>query len=76
MRVVIALIWVSAGAGTATFMILAMYVLDLVLSVLLLQEDPEYDADEPRRVAESIRTMGVKHAVITSVNRDELKTWC
>jgi lipoyl synthase len=33
----------------------------------------EYDTDEPRRVAEAIRLMGVKHAVITSVNRDELK---
>ena len=29
--------------------------------------------DEPRRVAEAIKLMGVKHAVITSVNRDELK---
>jgi lipoyl synthase len=33
---------------------------------------PEYDADEPRRVAEAIFLMQVKHAVITSVNRDEL----
>jgi lipoic acid synthetase len=33
----------------------------------------EYDVDEPRRVAEAIRLMQVKHAVITSVNRDELK---
>lgn len=33
----------------------------------------EYDADEPRRVAEAIKLMGVKHAVLTSVNRDELK---
>ena len=33
----------------------------------------EYDTDEPRRVAEAIQLMGVKHAVITSVNRDELK---
>ena len=34
---------------------------------------PEYDEDEPRRVAEAIRLMQVKHAVLTSVNRDELK---
>ena len=34
---------------------------------------PEYDTDEPRRVAEAIKLMEVKHAVITSVNRDELK---
>jgi lipoic acid synthetase len=33
----------------------------------------EYDEDEPRRVAEAIFLMQVKHAVITSVNRDELK---
>jgi lipoic acid synthetase len=32
---------------------------------------PEYDEDEPRRVAEAIHLMQVKHAVITSVNRDE-----
>jgi lipoic acid synthetase len=34
---------------------------------------PEYDEDEPHRVAEAIKLMQVKHAVITSVNRDELK---
>jgi len=33
----------------------------------------ELDLDEPYRVAEAIRLMGVKHAVLTSVNRDELK---
>ncbi len=31
------------------------------------------DKDEPRRVAESLALMGLKHVVITSVNRDELK---
>ncbi len=31
------------------------------------------DKDEPRRVAESLRLMGLKHVVITSVNRDELR---
>jgi lipoic acid synthetase len=30
------------------------------------------DTDEPRRVAESLALMGLKHVVITSVNRDEL----
>jgi lipoic acid synthetase len=30
------------------------------------------DADEPRRVAESLAAMGLRHVVITSVNRDEL----
>ncbi|MFM1830359.1 MAG: putative lipoyl synthase, partial [Planctomycetota bacterium] len=32
----------------------------------------ELDLDEPRRVAESLARMGLKHVVITSVNRDEL----
>lgn len=30
------------------------------------------DPDEPRRVAEAVEAMGVRHAVVTSVNRDEL----
>ena len=33
----------------------------------------ELDLDEPRRVAEAVKIMGLKYAVITSVNRDELK---
>ncbi len=33
----------------------------------------ELDLDEPRRVAESVEALGLKHVVITSVNRDELK---
>jgi lipoic acid synthetase len=36
---------------------------------------PEYglDWDEPRRVVEAVERMGIRHAVITSVNRDERK---
>lgn len=30
------------------------------------------DPDEPRHVGEAVRQLGVKHAVVTSVNRDEL----
>ncbi|HTL70269.1 MAG TPA: lipoyl synthase [Candidatus Eisenbacteria bacterium] len=30
------------------------------------------DADEPRRVAEAARTLGLAHVVVTSVNRDDL----
>ncbi|MBX3363839.1 MAG: lipoyl synthase [Phycisphaeraceae bacterium] len=33
---------------------------------------PLLDRDEPRRVAESLALMGLRHVVITSVNRDEL----
>ena len=29
------------------------------------------DQDEPRRVAEAVATLGLKHAVVTSVNRDD-----
>ena len=32
----------------------------------------EYDADEPRRVAESVVTMGLRYATITGVARDDL----
>jgi lipoic acid synthetase len=32
----------------------------------------EFDADEPRRVAESVRQMGLKYATITGVARDDL----
>lgn len=32
----------------------------------------ELDADEPRRVAEAVRTLELKFAVVTSVNRDDL----
>jgi lipoic acid synthetase len=33
---------------------------------------PKYDIDEPSRVAEAIATMNLRHAVITSVDRDDL----
>ena len=33
----------------------------------------ELDLDEPRRVAESVEQLQLRHAVVTSVNRDELK---
>ncbi|MGO1770835.1 MAG: lipoyl synthase [Microbacterium sp.] len=32
----------------------------------------EYDTDEPRRVAESVRHMGLRYATVTSVARDDL----
>lgn len=62
------------GAGTATFMILGnVCTRSCTFCAVATGRPPEYDADEPRRVAEAIKLMGVKHAVITSVNRDELK---
>jgi lipoyl synthase len=62
------------GAGTATFMILGnTCTRSCSFCAVKTGRPSEYDEDEPRRVAEAIRLMGVKHAVITSVNRDELK---
>jgi lipoyl synthase len=62
------------GAGTATFMILGnVCTRSCSFCAVKTGRPNEYDTDEPRRVAEAIHLMGVKHAVITSVNRDELK---
>lgn len=62
------------GAGTATFMILGnVCTRSCSFCAVATGRPMEYDEDEPQRVAEAIRLMGVKHAVITSVNRDELK---
>lgn len=62
------------GEGTATFMILGnVCTRSCNFCAVATGRPTEYDTEEPRRVAEAIKTMGVKHAVITSVNRDELK---
>lgn len=62
------------GEGTATFMILGnVCTRSCTFCAVATGRPNEYDKDEPLRVAEAISTMGVKHAVITSVNRDELK---
>ena len=61
------------GAGTATFMILGNVCTRSCSFCAVLTGRPEaVDMSEPDRVADAIRKMGVKHAVITSVNRDEL----
>jgi len=62
------------GEGTATFMILGnTCTRSCSFCAVKTGRPPEYDTDEPMRVAEAIHLMQVKHAVITSVNRDELK---
>ncbi len=62
------------GAGTATFMILGnVCTRSCTFCAVATGRPPEYDQDEPMRVAEAIHNMKIKHAVITSVNRDELK---
>ncbi|WHZ06623.1 MAG: Lipoyl synthase [Cytophagales bacterium] len=62
------------GAGTATFMILGnVCTRSCTFCAVATGRPTEYDVDEPQRVADAIKKMRVKHAVITSVNRDELK---
>lgn len=61
------------GAGTATFMILGNVCTRSCSFCAVPTGRPLFlDNDEPRRVAEAIQLMQVRHAVITSVNRDEL----
>jgi lipoic acid synthetase len=62
------------GEGTATFMILGnVCTRSCSFCAVATGRPTEYDTAEPTRVAEAIQLMKVKHAVITSVNRDELK---
>jgi lipoic acid synthetase len=62
------------GEGTATFMILGNICTRSCRFCAVATGRPEpVDWDEPQRVAEAIHLMKVKHAVITSVDRDELE---
>jgi len=60
--------------GTATFMILGNICTRSCGFCNVQTGKPQpADINEPKRVAESIKLMKVKHAVITSVDRDDLK---
>lgn len=62
------------GAGTATFMILGnICTRSCGFCAVATGRPLPVEWDEPQRVAEAIHLMKVKHAVITSVDRDELK---
>lgn len=62
------------NAGTATFMIHGdTCTRSCGFCAVKTGRPLPIDHDEPRRVAEAIAAMNLKHAVITSVNRDELK---
>jgi lipoic acid synthetase len=62
------------GEGTATFMILGNICTRSCGFCAVQTGRPEpVDEFEPGRVANSVKLMGVKHAVITSVDRDDLK---
>jgi lipoic acid synthetase len=60
--------------GTATFMILGdICTRSCGFCSVKTGRPLDLDTDEPRRVAEAVAEMQLRHAVITSVNRDELK---
>jgi lipoic acid synthetase len=61
------------GKRTATFMILGDVCTRACRFCAVKTGLPAgYDRNEPRRVAEAVKTLGIKHAVITSVDRDDL----
>lgn len=61
------------GAGTATFMILGnICTRSCGFCAVATGKPKEADPQEPERVAQSVKLMNVKHAVITSVDRDDL----
>jgi lipoic acid synthetase len=61
------------NAGTATFMVLGEICTRRCTFCAVGRGNPLIaDADEPRRVAEAVEKMKVKHAVITMVNRDDM----
>ncbi|MCX6041962.1 MAG: lipoyl synthase [Caldilinea sp.] len=60
------------GRGTATFLLMGdTCTRSCGFCKIKTGRPGMLDPDEPRRVAESIRAMGLSHAVLTSVNRDE-----
>jgi len=62
------------GAGTATFMILGnVCTRSCGFCAVATGRPSAVDLEEPLRVAESVKLMNVKHCVITSVDRDDLK---
>jgi lipoic acid synthetase len=61
------------NAGTATFMVLGEICTRRCTFCAVGRGNPLIaDADEPRRVAEAVEKMKVRHAVITMVNRDDM----
>ena len=61
------------GRGTATFLILGdVCTRACKFCAVKTGLPPEYDLDEPRRVADAIQQLELRYAVITSVDRDDL----
>jgi len=62
------------GSGTATFLILGSICTRRCLYCAVKSGTPgSLDWDEPGRVAEAVRQMNLRHAVITSVTRDDVE---
>jgi lipoic acid synthetase len=62
--------------GTATFMILGDVCTRACAYCAVAHGKPnELDRAEPARVADAIERMALRHAVITSVDRDDLRGW-
>jgi len=67
-------IWECWSRGTATFLLMGDTCTRSCGFCHIKTGRPQaLDEDEPRRVAESVLTLGLNHCVLTSVNRDELK---
>ena len=65
--------WECWNARTATFLILGdICTRRCHYCSVETGRPPAIDRNEPRRVAEAVQALGLRHAVITSVNRDEL----
>jgi len=67
-------VWECWNNRTATFLILGEICTRRCQYCSVTTGRPlAVDREEPRRVAEAVRALGLRHAVITSVNRDELE---
>lgn len=66
-------LWECWNRGTATFMILGdICTRSCGFCAVKTGRPGDVDWDEPRRIAEAVVAMDLRHAVVTSVNRDEL----
>ncbi len=67
-------IWECWNAGTATFMILGdLCTRSCGFCAVTTGRPQGLDGDEPGRVGAAVASLGLRHVVVTSVNRDELE---
>jgi lipoic acid synthetase len=63
------------GRGTATFLMMGdVCTRSCAFCDIKTGRPAPMDWDEPNRVAQAVKAMNLRHAVITSVNRDERRT--